>query len=269
MRTMMEMFALPFVNFRMRLPLPRTQRFKHARRRLDAVIYDLIARRRRDGSDRTDALSMLLAARDAETGYQPSEGQIRDEVVTLFGAGHETTASLLTWTLYLLAQNPQIDERMGIAVRDGDREFILRVVRETLRLYPPAWLIGRETRQDVTLIDGTTIPAKTAIFISPLLLHRRPEYFPDPLRFDPDRWLGPEPPQFAYVPFGGGARRCIGEDFTWNEAAIVLQTLLRRYSFALEPNAHVEAQASASLRPAGPVMMRPRERIAVEAPALN
>ena len=212
---------------------------------------------------------MAAGARDAETGYRPSDEQIRDEVMTLFLAGYETTANLLTWTFILLAQHPEIDARVGSAANEGDREYVMRVVHESLRLYPPAWAFGREALQDVTLVDGSAIPAKTTVIICPLLLHRRPDLFPDPLLFDPDRWLGFEPPPFAYVPFGGGARRCIGEEFAWNEAAIVLTAIARRCAFALGPDARVEPRLSASLRPAGPVMMRaisrsfaPTERVA-------
>ncbi len=227
---------------------------------LDAIIYGLIARRRRDGVDRVDALSMLLAARDGESGYQLSDQQIRDEIMTLFMAGHETTANALTWALFLLAAHGEVDARAGAAARDGNREYLARVVKEVLRLYPPAWIIGREALQDVTLIDGSFIPAKTTLFAAPLLLHRRPDNFPDPERFDPDRWLGADPPPFSYVPFGGGARRCIGEEFAGSEAVIVLEALMRRFCFALAPGARVRMAPLVTLRPAGPVMMRATER---------
>ncbi len=262
---MMEEFPrglLPFGQLRQRLPLPSTRRFNAARATLDEIIYELIARRRRDGAERGDALSMLLAASDADTEYAPSDEQIRDEVMTLFMAGHETTANLLTWTFYLLAKHPQVDERLGEAARAGDREYVLRVVKESLRLYPPAWLIGRESRHEVTLVDGSRIPPKTTVFVSPLLLHRRPEFFPDPMRFDPDRWDGFEPQPFAYVPFGGGARRCIGDEFAWQEAAIVLAAIARRYRFTMEPGIEVGTLPLVTLRPDGPVPVRAVERAA-------
>jgi cytochrome P450 len=251
----------PLSALRQRLPFGATRRFWRAREMLDGIIYDLIARRRREGLVRGDALSMLLAAGDAQTGYHPSDQQIRDEIMTLFMAGHETTANALTWALVLLAQHPQEDERAGAAARDGDREYLERLVKEVLRLYPPAWIIGRETVAGVTLADGTAIPEGTTVFMAPLILHRRPEYFPDPQRFETDRWRGGEPPAFAYVPFGGGARRCIGEDFARGEMIAVLQRLLRRFRFALEPGAQIGFVASVTLRPAGPVMLRavPRE----------
>jgi cytochrome P450 len=265
LRMMMEEFPyvlLPLGKLRQRLPLPSTRRFERARAALDGVIYELIGRRRSEGTDTGDALSMLLAASDAETGQAPSDRQIRDEVMTLFMAGHETTANLLTWTFYLLAQNPEADARLGIAAARGDRDFVLRVVRESLRLYPPAWLIGRESLRDVTLVDGTFVPKKTTVFISPLLLHRRADTFADPERFDPDRWLGPEPPPFAYTPFGGGARRCIGDEFAMNEAAIVLETITRRYRFATEPDLRVGTLPLVTLRPNGAVPVRAIPRTA-------
>jgi cytochrome P450 len=245
----------PLGALRQRLPLRNTRRFWRARHVLDAIIYALIARRRRDGSDRTDALSLLLAARDAESKDRPMDEQIRDEIMTLFIAGHETTANLLTWTLYLLAQHPQIDARAGDAARTGDRDYIDRLIKEVLRLYPPAWIIGRESLREVTLTDGNRIPAKMTVFLAPLLLHRRADYFPNPEKFDPDRWLGEEPPPFSYVPFGAGARRCIGEDFARNEAAIVLEKVLRRLSFAPAPGPPVRVAPLVTLRPAGPVML--------------
>lgn len=259
LRLMMTEFPAmltPMGALRQRLPLRNTRRFWRARRMLDAIIYDLIARRRRDGVDHGDALSMLLASQEAETGADADNEQIRDEIMTLFMAGHETTANALTWGLYLLAQHPEVDERAGAAARGGDAEYIARVVKEILRLYPPAWIIGRESMRDVTLSDGSAIPAGTTVFAAPLLLHRRAEYFAQPERFDPDRWLGPEPPPFSYVPFGGGARRCIGEDFALRETAIVLSTLLARYRFELPAGGRVEIAPLVTLRPGGPVMMR-------------
>ncbi|HTU81828.1 MAG TPA: cytochrome P450 [Candidatus Acidoferrales bacterium] len=270
LRLMMEEFPhglLPLGRLRQRLPLPSTLRFNAARDRLDEIIYDVIARRRRDGAQRDDALSMLLAASDAETGFAPSDRQIRDEVMTLFMAGHETTANLLTWTFYLLAKHPEIDRRLGEAAAAGNRDYVLRVVREALRLYPPAWLVGRESLHEVTLIDGTRIAAKTTVFISPLLLHRRPDYFADPNRFDPDRWIGFEPQPFSYVPFGGGARRCIGDEFAWHEASIVLAEVARRFRFGMEEGVEVGTLPLVTLRPAGPVPMRAIERITSREPS--
>jgi cytochrome P450 len=261
--TLMEEFPLilgPIGAIRRRLPLAGPRRFERARRELDAIVYGMIARRRADGIDRGDALSMLLAASDAETGERPSDEQIRDEVMTLFLAGHETTANALTWTLYLLAQNPEVDAQLARAAQEGDRDYVMRVARESMRLYPPAWIIGREATTDVTLVDGRIIAKGTTVFVSPLILHRRADTFPDPDRFDPDRWIGFEPPPFSYVPFGGGARRCIGEEFAWGELALLLSVFARAYRFERTSNEPVGTSPLVTLRPAGPVEMRARPR---------
>lgn len=246
----------PLSSLRRRLPLPGTRRFERSRAMLDGIIYDLIARRRRDTSERDDALSLLLAAHDSDTGFRPHDEQIRDEIMTLFTAGHETTANALTWAFYLLAHNPDVDARAAQALARGDRGPIDRIVKETLRLYPPAWIIGRESREDVTLVDGTFVPAGTTVFVAPLLLHRRAEFFPQPDRFDPDRWLADEPPPFAFIPFGGGARRCIGEEFALREASVVLTRVLERYRLALASGAKIGVDPLVTLRPAGPVLMK-------------
>jgi cytochrome P450 len=264
LRLMMNEFPhmlTPFGALRQRLPLPTTRRFWKSRAMLDEIVYGLIAERRATASERTDALSMLLAARDAEREDRPSDEQIRDEIMTLFMAGHETTANALTWSLVLLSRNPDVEERAASAARDGDRAYLLRAVKEVLRLYPPAWILGRESLRDVTLESGARIPAGTTVFMAPLLLHRRPDFFTAPERFDPDRWLGDEPPAFAYIPFGAGARRCIGEEFAWQETVIVLEALLRKRRFALVSEHDPEIAALVTLRPAGPVPMRalPRE----------
>jgi len=259
LRLMMNEFPhmlTPFGALRQRLPLPNTRRFWKARAMLDEIVFGLIAERREGEGERDDALSLLLAARDAESVDRPSDEQIRDEIMTLFMAGHETTANALTWALVLLSQNIEIDERAGEAARAGDRDYLLRMVKEVLRLYPPAWIIGRETLRDVTLSGGIVIPAQTTVFMAPMLLHRRADLFADPERFDPDRWLHEEAPAFAYIPFGGGARRCIGDEFAWQETTIVLEGLLRRSRFTLESRRPPEVAPLVTLRPAGPVMMR-------------
>ncbi len=255
LRLMMDEFPwmlTPIGSLRSRLPLRATRRFWRARATLDGIIFGLIARRRIDAGARGDALSLLLAAHDADV----SDQQIRDEIMTLFIAGHETTANALTFALVLLARNPAVEERTASAACDGDGDYIARVIKEVLRLYPPAWIVGRETLRDVSFSDGTSIAAKTTVFFAPLLLHRRADYFADPDVFDPDRWLRGEPPTFAYVPFGGGARRCIGEEFALAEISAVLTALLSRFRYALEPDAILRTAPLVTLRPAGPVTMR-------------
>jgi cytochrome P450 len=283
LRLMMNEFPAmltPLGALRQRLPLANTRRFWRAHRMLDAIIYGLIARRRSEKGERHDALSLLLAAADDELCHpersEPGERsrragdeQVRDEIMTLFMAGHETTANLMTWTLYLLAQHPEADERAYAAAHHGDRGYLDRVLKEVLRLYPPAWIIGREALRDVEFANGMIVPAKTTVFLAPLILHRRPEYFAQAERFEPDRWLDFEPAPFAYVPFGGGARRCIGEEFAMREAAIVLAAIVRRFRFTLAANARVGIAPLVTLRPAGPVMLRPSARGAEESSAAS
>lgn len=261
----METYPLaigPIGTLRRRLPfLKSTRRFQRARARLDAILYQIIAQRRREGGDRTDALSMLLSAEDPETGYRLSDEQVRDEAMTLFLAGHETTANALLWTWYLLARNPDVERQLHDEVDAGtDLEYTRRVLREAMRLYPPAWIIGREAQRDVTIAGGHAIPAKTTVFVCQLVLHRLGNFYPDPLRFNPDRWLHDDVPQFAYVPFGGGARRCIGEEFAWMEGSLLLAAIARRFRFTVEFDGEPPIDALVTLRPRGEVRMRVHAR---------
>ena len=268
MRVMMGEFPwmlTPVGSLRLRLPLPATRRLMQSRARLDAIIFDLIARRRADGSERSDALSLLLGLVTPSGVHGRNEDeQLRDEIMTLFIAGHETTANALTFALVLLAQNPGVAEKAAGAAANGDADYIARVIDEVLRLYPPAWIVGREALRDVTFADGHVIAAGTTVFFAPLILHRSADYFPQPDEFDPERWLGEGPPPFAYVPFGGGARRCIGEEFALAEIRTVLSALLTRFRFTLEPGASLETAPLVTLRPAAPVMMRASVRRLVQ-----
>jgi cytochrome P450 len=264
---------LPFSELLEKLPLPPQRRFERARAKLDAVIYRIIEERRRGGADRGDLLSMLLFAVDEEgdrTGM--TNEQLRDEVMTLFLAGHETTANLLTWAWHLLAQNPEVEARLHAeldAVLEGERlptaedvpalRYTEMVVAETMRLYPPAWAIGRLSIVDHE-VAGYHIPKGSLVLVSPFLMHRDARFFPDPETFDPERFT-PEAkdarPQFAYFPFGGGVRRCIGEGFAWMEATLMLATLARRWRLRPAPGHIVEIQPRITLRPGkGGVPMR-------------
>jgi cytochrome P450 len=247
----------PFGELRRRIDfLPDTRRFNRARERLDRVIYGLIAERRSDPRTRSDALSMLLEAQDPETGYRLTDAQVRDEALTLFLAGHETTANALTWTWYLLASHPEAQQRLHDEALEGvSREHATRAVREAMRLFPPAWIVGREATRDVQLHDGYRLSAGSTVFVCQLVLHRRPDFYPNPDAFNPDRWIDTELPAFAYVPFGGGARRCIGEEFAWVEAALLLSAIARRFRFSLEPGTGAEADALVTLRPKHPMWM--------------
>jgi cytochrome P450 len=235
----------------------------------------MIEDRRRSGQDRGDLLSMLLLARDEEgDGGRMSDVQLRDEVMTLFLAGHETTANALSWTWYLLASNPEVEARFHQEVDTvlGGRRpafedlpqlrYAEMVLAESMRLYPPAWGLGRRSLLDQAL-GGVAIPADSLVLMSPYLVQRDPRFFPDPLRFDPLRFT-PEAkaarPKFAYFPFGGGARQCIGEPFAWMEGVLILATLAQRWRFRLEGGETVVPQALITLRPRHGVRVRAERR---------
>ncbi|HYE16418.1 MAG TPA: cytochrome P450 [Pyrinomonadaceae bacterium] len=263
----MELFnylVLPYSELLEKLPLPASRRFRRARARLDAVIYRIIEERRRSGADRGDLLSTLLLAVDEEGGGgRMTNEQLRDEVMTLFLAGHETTANALTWAWHLLAQNPEAETRLHEELDSvlGGREptaedvpslpFTERVVAETMRLYPPAWAIGRLAIEDHEA-GGYLVPRGALVLVSQYVTHRDARFFPDPERFDPDRFTPEakaERPQFAYFPFGGGPRRCIGEGFAWMEATLLLAALAGRWRVRLLPGRTVRTQPLITLRP--------------------
>ena len=256
--------TLPFAQLLERLPLPATRRFQKARERLDATIYRIIDERRAGGEDRGDLLSMLIAARDEEgDGSGMTDEQLRDEAMTIFLAGHETTANALTWTWYLLSQHPEIEARFHAEVdevlkgasptaEDFPRlRYAEMVFAEAMRLFPPAWIIGRRALGDYQ-IDGYKIPARSILLMSQYLTHHDSRFFPEPFRFDPERWT-PEAresrPKFSYFPFGGGPRLCIGESFAWMEGALVMATIARRFRMRLAPGHPVEMQTLVTLRP--------------------
>jgi cytochrome P450 len=246
----------PFGAIKRRLLLPPMLRFRKARRTLDGIVLELIAQRRGHAGD-DSALSMLLESHDEETGEGLSDKQVRDEVMTLFVAGHETTANALTWTWYLLAHHPAVRERLRDELSaDPQTPYLDAVLNETLRLYPPAWLLGRDALRDVQ-IGGWRVRKGATVLLSQLVLHRSELYFEDAKHFKPERWLVPqELPQFAYFPFGGGSRKCLGDQFAWTEARIELAQLVRRYRFEAEPGAPVQPDPIITLRPRGPVWMR-------------
>jgi cytochrome P450 len=267
-------FALPFAPLLQRLPLPSNARFRRAVAALDRVVYRIIGERRLSGEDRGDLLSMLLLARDEEgDGGAMTDRQLRDEVMTLLLAGHETTANALTWTWYLLARNPEAEARLHAEVDQlGGRRptsedlprlaYVERVLAESMRLFPPAWGIGRRAVQPHQA-GAFTVPAGGLVAMSAYVVQRDPRFWPDPERFDPDRFL-PEAkaarPRFAYFPFGGGARQCIGESFAWMEGVLLLATLAQRWRFRLAPGARVEPQPLITLRPRHGVPMTAEER---------
>jgi cytochrome P450 len=256
------------------LPGARSPRMQAALARLDVTMQGMITARRGRGEVRRDLLTKLLEARDPDgQGEGMDDKQVRDEAKTLFVAGHETTATALTWALYLLARHPEArarvqaeadacDER-GPTSYDGERlAFTTRVFKEALRMYPPLVMMGRRSLDPVTLA-GVDFPARSLVFASPYALHYRPDVYPDPDRFDPDRFL-PEVeakrPKSAFLPFGVGPRVCIGNFFALMEGPIILATWMRRAEIDLISRQEVEADRFATLRPKGEVRAVIRKR---------
>lgn len=267
--------TLPFSQFLERLPIPAMKRFKQARVRLDETIYRIIRERRESGEDRGDLLSMLMQARDTEgDGSGMTDEQLRDEAMTIFLAGHETTANALAWTWYLLSQNPdaearfhaEVDEVLGKRTATAEDFPRLRytemVFAESMRMYPPAWIIGRRALNDYQ-IGGYHVPARSIILMSQYVTHHNPKYFPEPDRFDPERWTAEARearPKFSYFPFGGGPRLCIGEHFAWMEGVLVMATLAQRWQMRLAPGHPVELEPIVTLRPKHGMQMRLERR---------
>ena len=257
------MTMLPFFDVMEHLPLPAFRRSRKARAELDAIIYGMIEERRKNPSDRGDLLSMLLMAQDEEAGGAGmTDQQVRDEAMTIFLAGHETTANALAWTWYLLSGAPDVEARLHEEVDRvlGGRlptladipnlPYVEQVVTESMRLYPPAWIIGRRAIEEFTVREYT-VPARSVVVMSPYVLQRDERFFTEPERFHPERWT-PEFKAsllpFAYFPFGGGARRCIGESFAWMELVLVMSTLAQRWRMRLVPGHPVVPQPVVTLR---------------------
>ena len=243
------------------LPTPGNLRLRLATRRLDEVIYRIIRRRRASNTDRGDLLSMLLRAQ-TEDG-RLTDQQLRDEVMTLFVAGHETTALALTWALYLLAQHPSIQERLLAELRSvlGEQPpkvndlpnlpYNQMVIKETLRMYPPVWTISRVVLEDLQF-DDYKVQKGSSLAISQWVMHRDPRYFDRPDEFRPDRWtedFASRLPKFAYFPFGGGPRVCIGASLAQMEAVLLLATIVQRFRLRPTPGFQVELWPTLTLHP--------------------
>jgi cytochrome P450 len=258
--------ALPLGQLLARLPTAQTHRRAKRLAALDEAIYGFIKAGRERSEERDDVLSLLLAAQDTEgDGLGMSDRQIRDEVMTLFIAGHETTASAITWAFYLLAQYPEVEANLhaelarvlGGRLPTADDAPVLKYTRmvlsEAMRLYPPAWVMSRKAIAEDE-IGGYRLPAGSPILISQWTMHHHPAYWPDPYRFDPQRFDPDDPevkqrPRYAYFPFGGGPRLCIGEPFAWMEGILLIAVLAQRFYFRLAPSARVEPQPLVTLRP--------------------
>lgn len=255
------------------VPTPSNLRYRRARRRLEGFIYGIIDERRRSGRDTGDLLSMLLHATD-EAGDRMSDDQLRDEVMTVIMAGHETTAIALSWTWRLLALHPEVESRLLAELREvlagrpprvadlPHLPYTDAVLKESMRLYPPAWAIGREALGDCE-IGGYHVPTGTQLFISQYVVHHDPRFFENPESFAPDRWTGgleKRLPRFAYFPFGGGPRLCIGRSFARMEAALLLATIARRFRLRLSGKHPAAPQPSITLRPKNGVRVTLEER---------
>jgi cytochrome P450 len=256
------------------LPTPHNIRFQMAARRLDRIVHTIIEERRKSGEeDRGDLLSMLMLAED-DSGERMTDKQLRDEVMTLLLAGHETTANALSWTFWLLSLNLEAEAKLAeeLARVLGGRvptmadlpnlPYVERVLKESMRLYPPAWVMGREAIGECE-VGGYRVSAGTTALMSQWVMHRDPRYHHDPERFEPNRW-SPEYekglPRFAYFPFSGGPRQCIGADFAMTEARLVLAALAQRFKMELAPGQRVEPYPSITLRPQKGIRMTLAER---------
>ncbi|MEO6923648.1 MAG: cytochrome P450, partial [Bryocella sp.] len=273
--------AFPMLEKVLHWPIPGVIKFRRSRARLDAIVGRMIASRRKlsreELEQRGDLLSELVLARDEDVvggGSGMSDKQLRDETLTIFLAGYETVANALTWTWYLLSQNSEARARMEAEVDAvlGDREAVLEdfarlkytemVFAESMRLYPPAWAMGRQSTKPVELGEYR-LPPGAHFFFSQYVMHRSEEYWDAPLEFRPERHTPEAKAQcerFVYFPFGGGRRQCIGEGFAWMEAVLSLATISRKWRLEFVPKYPVVAQAKITLRPKWPMRMIPRER---------
>jgi cytochrome P450 len=250
-------------------PTPLNLGLMRAINRLEQIILAIIAERRKSGEDRGDLLSILLHAQDDESGRRMSDQLLRDEVMTLFMAGHETTANTLAWTWLFLARHPEVEARLHAAL-DGvlgrrppsvadlpQLSYAEQIVTETLRIYPTVWTVGREAIEPVEL-GGYRIPAGMTLFMPQWVIHRDPRWYDDPETFRPERWsdgLMQRIPRYAYFPFGGGPRICIGNNFAMMEATLILATIAQRYRMTLASDAQIKPLPSMTLRPAHGIKM--------------
>ena len=268
--------AFPRLESVLHLPIPGIVKFRRSRAKLDAVVASLIAKRRSlsqaELERRGDLLSMLMAARDEDgSGKGMTDTQVRDELLTIFLAGYETVANALTWTWYLLSQNPEAADKMYAEVAEvlggatatvdsyARLKYTEMVFAESMRLYPPAWAMGRQSTCAIEL-GPYRFPPDTHFFFSQYVMHRSAEFWPDPLAFRPERHTAEakaERPRFVYFPFGGGRRQCIGEGFAWMEGVLSLATIAQRWRLNFLPTYPVIPQAKITLRPKYPMMMRP------------
>lgn len=263
---------LPAAEWLVHLRPPGLAAFVRARKRIDAVVYRMIDAHRRSGHDSGSLLDLMLAASPAND--EASRRSLRDQVITIFLAGYETVANALSWTWYLLSENrdceaklhAEVDRvlagRLPVAADIPNLRYTEAVMAESLRLFPPAWAMGRYARNDFTLGEYY-LPARTTVLISQFVTQRDPRYFPDPLRFDPDRFSAEgkaRRTKFTYFPFGAGARQCIGESFAWMEGVLILATLAQKWKLRLATGHRIEPQPLITLRPKYGMLMKVEPR---------
>jgi len=261
--------TISLVNVPLFIPTPLNRRFNEARRTLDSLIYNIIEDRRRRKESKNDLLSMLLDARDEESGERMGEKQIRDEVIIIFFAGHETTAQALSWTWYLLSKHTEVERRLHAELDSvlGGRaptvddlpnlNYTRMVIEESMRLYPPVWIFARDAIRDDE-IGGYHIPAGSMVLMSQYITHRHPDFWENPEGFDPERFTeerSKNHPHYTYFPFGGGPRICIGNSFAMMEAQLILATVAQSYRLHLMPGYPVEPVALGTLRPRYNIVM--------------
>ena len=271
----MDRTTQPYCYLPLKIPTVQNRRFLKAIAALDEVVGEAIRRRREGKQEGEDLLSMLMAAKDEETGESMSDRQLRDEVMTILLAGHETTANALTWTFYLLSKHPYVDRLLSAELRDayqgeapalGDfrkLRYCRMVFQESLRLYPPAWMTARSVTEDDE-IGGFRIRGGDGLFLCSYATHRHPAFWENPEGFDPERFDPAKQeamPRFAYFPFGGGARQCIGNEFAMMEATLILATVGRNYRLSLLPEQIVEPEPLITLRPKHGMRMRVERRL--------
>jgi len=285
LQTCMEYFTrlqMPFGELIEKIPiLPINKGYQIAKKKLDSIVYTMIKEHRdkeSKGVPQSDLLHTLLHVQDEEAGIgRMTDSQLRDEVMTIFLAGHETTANALTWTFYLLSQNQTVEakmyEELSSVFNNRSRriptiedipklEYTEKVFRESMRLYPPAWTIGRQAINEYK-VDKYVIPAGSIVLMSQYVMHHDPRYFPDPDLFYPERWtkeVKSELPRFSYFPFGGGIRGCVGEPFAWMEGILLIATICQQWKMHHDTDHKVELKPLITLRPKYGMRMRLERR---------
>ena len=255
-------------------PLPKYKKFIQAKEFLDQIILKMINERRGNSENRNDLLSFMLNAQDEDDKKGMSDKQLMDEAITLFLAGHETTANLLSWTFYLISQNPKVEAKIVEEIKNvlsnkvpnfediPNFVYLKKVLTESMRLYPPAWLIGRINTEDHS-IKGYHIPKGTVILASQYTMHRDKRFYPDPLKFIPERWdddKKTEIPRYAYFPFGTGPRVCIGEQFAWAEGTLLIAMIMQKWRFFISKNQKIDINPLITMRPKYGMKMVVRKR---------